>query len=279
VEAYIVLAMDVDRSTNFSLTRFNSFISGESVSVNRKFKTAISVAWKAAVAMASNSNPPFDDVAGNCARRFFIILFTQTITKTDATLFKTCRAQLGTIMVKMVLCYLHALRKHASGSLWDCKELPPEIKAAKQEYLSACSPLAGFMTSEYVDTEDSSSECSVREFERNFNKWIRFCGYNVNRNRGAMKISAATDSPLLKAYNCNIVVNNDANMITGCKLLPIPSSFSTREPTSENDAASSLHSRSSRSSRSSPVSSGSSSSSSSSSSSPAGLPSFGRNTH
>ena len=236
VNAFIVLAMDVDASTNFSLTRFNSFVSGENVSINCKFKTAMMMKWRAGIAMASNSQPPFRDVGGNCSRRFFIILFNQPIEKSDSTLFTRCKKNLGNILLKMALAYRHALATHATGSLWD-GQLPKEILAAKQSYLGSCSALAAFLTSDSVSF-DMESEVTVRDFERTLNSWASMTLATGGRSgRGNITISAATDAPVLKLYKCRLLESPTKRVIMGLRLIKVAQ---------KEDAGTGLNERSAR---------------------------------
>jgi ABC-type multidrug transport system fused ATPase/permease subunit len=59
IDKLIVIAMDADSSTTWSRTRFNSYASGETITVNRKNKMAISKRWSAHIFMASNTFPSF----------------------------------------------------------------------------------------------------------------------------------------------------------------------------------------------------------------------------
>jgi hypothetical protein len=79
LQAKIVLAMDVDATISFSQVRFNSFVSGEYVSVARKFKTAINVKWTAPMCFASNCQVVYHSLF-MLTGRFLMILFLYVAT-------------------------------------------------------------------------------------------------------------------------------------------------------------------------------------------------------
>jgi hypothetical protein len=58
---YVFFCYDVDDKMNFSLTRWNQMVSGESIAIERKFKLAVQQLWTVNGAFAGNSYPPWVD--------------------------------------------------------------------------------------------------------------------------------------------------------------------------------------------------------------------------
>ena len=157
------------------------------------------------MAMASNNQPPFVDVAGNCSRRFWIILFNICIAKSDSTLFKRCRANIGNITLKMSRCYQHATSKYGKMSLWNIK-VPDAIIAAKNAYMGSCSNLAAYLASDDL-VYDPDTEMPLKDFERALNQWLTSTIAFASRttSKKYIEISITVDAPLFRMYQCEIL--------------------------------------------------------------------------
>ena len=214
VDKYIVLAMDLDKTTTFSQTRFNSFVSGEMVSINRKFKTALMQEWKAMLAMASNGPPPWHDVAGNMARRIMIFMFNVPVIHSDANLFEKCVQEVPHTIVKMARCYLKAVRAYGGRSLWERDILPPELHQSRNAYLVSCNPSSSFLQSDHVVMGVGFQE-ELTLFEAAMNRYMTEHRLGT---RAPVRLSAAEHGPLFTAFKCEIVEGPDVSYVLGVKL-------------------------------------------------------------
>jgi hypothetical protein len=171
-DKFVVVAMDLDKEVQISGTRMNSMISGECLSVNRKFKVALNCEWKAPLMMASNSQPPFKDVAGNIVRRFAIFLFNNSIRHSDPQLFAKLKLELPVLLVKMARVYLDAVSKYGKNSLWEDDILPPLIHQARREYLVTANPVSAFLESEWVEFGEGfrTSSADLKKYMGQFSK-------------------------------------------------------------------------------------------------------------
>ena len=200
-DKFMVVAKDVDNRMHLNKSRFNSFVSGETVSINRKFKTALQYKWRAPMVMASNSQPPFEDVAGNVVRRFAICLFDYKPPRSDTDMSRKLRNELPMLLLKMSRTYLDALRCHGHQSLWDPDVLPSIFHNAKKQYLVTTSPLSAFMESDQVQL-DAASEVSSSDFRRALAQWVR---ENGDRRTGPIAMISKVDhGHLFSMYGCNI---------------------------------------------------------------------------
>ena len=149
-DKFIVMAMDLDKRTTFSATRINSMTSGERVSINRKYKTALNEIWRPPMILASNAQPPWPDVAGNLMRRFPIFTFNHPIQQSDPQLFAKLQMEVPLLVIKMARMYLHAVHRYGARCLWEAGVLPQMCHEAKRQYLITSNPLAAFLASDQL---------------------------------------------------------------------------------------------------------------------------------
>ena len=164
-DKFIVMAMDLDRKTTFSATRINSMTSGEKVSINRKYKTALNETWKPPMVIASNAQPPWPDVAGNLTRRFPILTFNHPVRQSDPQLFDKLKREVPILVIKMSRAYLDAVREYGTRSLWEDGILPTMCHEARRQYLITSNPLAAFLASDRLVFQPGL-EADASEFRR-----------------------------------------------------------------------------------------------------------------
>jgi phage/plasmid-associated DNA primase len=155
VDARMVCCLDVSKEFRMATTRFNSYVCGENVVINRKYKTALTVSWKAQLIFASNDNPPIKSRAGSGGRRFIIFLFDEPVNNSDPLLMAKCRKELPFFMIKCARKYLDAYTKFKGQSVWDNNILPVQCHKAREEYVCTMSPIAAFFTSGLLEAGDT----------------------------------------------------------------------------------------------------------------------------
>lgn len=201
-DKFIVAAMDMDKKTLFSATRINSMTSGEKLSVNRKFKTALNIKWKPPMVMASNAQPPWEDVAGNLVRRFVIFLFNNPVRNSDPQLFEKLRSELPLLLIKMSRMYLDAIDTYGNRSLWDKDVLPNMCHDAKRQYLVSSNPLSAFLESDHIVFQEHD-EVSANDFRR---RLVAFTRENCDRRSPTIGVISKVDhSHLFGMYGCKII--------------------------------------------------------------------------
>jgi phage/plasmid-associated DNA primase len=200
-DKHIVMAMDLDKQTLFSATRINSMTSGERLSINRKFKTALNTEWKPPMAMASNAQPPWDDVAGNLVRRFVIFTFNHPVRVSDPHLFTRLKQEVPLLLVKMARAYLASIRDYGHGSLWAEGVLPKMCHDAKRQYLVSSNPLSAFLASDQVVFQPHV-ETDAADFRRALMLFTKEFGDRRSPTIGI--ISKVDHGHLFAMYGCMI---------------------------------------------------------------------------
>jgi hypothetical protein len=201
-DRFIVMAMDLDKTTTFSATRINSMISGEKVSINRKFKTALNETWRPPMILASNAQPPWPDVAGNLMRRFPILTFNHPVRQSDPHLFDKLKMEVPVLLVKMARAYLDGVREYGSRSLWEEGILPAMCHDAKRQYLITSNPVAAFLASDQIVFQDHM-ETDTSEFRRTL---IQYTKDHGDKRIGSIgMINRVDHGHLFAMYGCTLV--------------------------------------------------------------------------
>ncbi len=205
----IVFAMDIDAKTNFSTTRLNSYISGEVVSVARKYATPVVKEWDATLIFASNHMPPFLDVAGNIARRILIFLFMHAITNGDGKLAEKCRAELPGLLIRIVKMYLGAVALYGNRShLFEIPGLLPKMLVdSRRQFLVHCSTLTCFLESPEHVLLDPSWSVDVANFKRALVAYAR--ENKASQSFTDLRLTAIDHGQLFRQYNCQLECRND----------------------------------------------------------------------
>lgn len=128
---------------------FKEITGGDSISVNRKNKSAVTVVFKGTIVMSSNVLPAFKDEDGSIARRICALPFTNSYSKTNKAVVGWADRILGTpnelgAWLDYLLCGVSLLG--ARGWKWPTDaEAPPEVQNLKADVLIANDPLAGWL--------------------------------------------------------------------------------------------------------------------------------------
>ncbi|OBR53713.1 DUF5906 domain-containing protein [Paraburkholderia tropica] len=128
---------------------FKEITGGDSISVNRKNKPAVTVVFKGTIVMSSNVLPAFKDEDGSIARRICALPFTNSYSKTNKAVVGWADRILGTpnelgAWLDYLLCGVSLLG--ARGWKWPTDaEAPPEVQNLKADVLIANDPLAGWL--------------------------------------------------------------------------------------------------------------------------------------
>ncbi len=75
VDKLLIIGADVTSEISVSSARFNSWVTGEQITINRKHKTALSKKWNAPMCFGSNEFPGIKSKAGSGTRRFLFWMF------------------------------------------------------------------------------------------------------------------------------------------------------------------------------------------------------------
>lgn len=137
------LALDIDETFQLDQVTWQSMVSGEEVSVARKFKQPITVIWKSHGGFAGNKLPGWTDNAGSLSRRLVVIEFLIPVSKSDPTLYDRCLASIDRFIKVINSAYLHMAQKYKSRGIKEV--MPPKFKKSEEKALLELNILLAMM--------------------------------------------------------------------------------------------------------------------------------------
>ena len=167
----VVLCLDISADLRLPKTRFNSWITGEPVTVNRKFLTAITQKWTAPLAAASNELPPIASTNGSGTRRFAIFPFQKMVRNLDMGLYAKCQKELPLWLVKIARLYNQKRASYGSKDIWSA-DIPTMVHEARELYSAEQCPRVNFLLqSGMIEFDDASSE-SISDLTMAYNSFV-----------------------------------------------------------------------------------------------------------
>ena len=174
-DKFLFCAPEVKSDLHIEQAEFQSMVSGESLQINEKFKTAKSIEWKVPGILAGNEVPTWCDNAGSIARRIVLFDFERKVTHGDMELGKKLESEMPAILKKCASAYLEAARKCGNQNVWNY--LPAYFKNLQSEMAAATNSLENFLQSEkivmgedlYCDWQSFIRAAQAHAKEYNFN--------------------------------------------------------------------------------------------------------------
>lgn len=122
-------------------------VSGEEVSVAIKCQTAKTVPWTAPGLLCGNQVPNVSDAAGSIWRRFFAVEFNNLVPvrALDPQLFDNLKRNIGGLILKANMHYLHLAHKHGDKDLNVPGVLPAQIHEFSKNLSLAVDPATRFV--------------------------------------------------------------------------------------------------------------------------------------
>ncbi len=152
----IFIALDIDAKFKLPQMQFQSMVSGEEVSVNRKFLTAKSKVWKIPGAMSGNELFGYRDNAGSLGRRVIVFQFGHLLTndqlKNDVK--GDLDREMPTIIQKCNLAYRYAIKHYSRTNLWEY--LPKFFVDFRDNLLEQTNSLIDFMNNGNLVYEENN---------------------------------------------------------------------------------------------------------------------------
>ncbi len=179
----LYLALDIDENFQLDQVTWQSMVSGEEVSVSRKYKRPITVIWKSHGGFAGNKLPGWTDNAGSLSRRLVIIEFLTPVSKSDPNLFEKCLKMKDRFMKVINAAYLDMARKYQHQGIKEV--LPEKFKKSEQKALVELNVLMSFIKEccEIDEEGDKDKKSYVSVFSE-FNKCFRlFCKRNSLKSK------------------------------------------------------------------------------------------------
>jgi hypothetical protein len=148
-DSFMFVAPEIKADLALEQAEFQSIVSGESVSVAVKNKTATSMVWKVPGVLAGNEVPNWKDNSGSVLRRILAWNFTKQVREADPHLDKKLEKELPIILLKCIRAYLDYSGKYRDRDIWNV--VPPYFKTIQKQVAMVANTLHNFLESTNVE--------------------------------------------------------------------------------------------------------------------------------
>jgi adenosyl cobinamide kinase/adenosyl cobinamide phosphate guanylyltransferase len=142
---FMFVAPEVKGDLALEQAEFQSIVSGESVSIAVKNKSAVSMEWKTPGVLGGNEVPNWKDNSGSVLRRILPWNFTKQVREADPLLDKKLGKELPVILLKCVRAYIEYSNKYRDRDIWNV--VPPYFKKIQKQVAMVANTLHHFLDS------------------------------------------------------------------------------------------------------------------------------------
>lgn len=164
------IAPEIKKNLSLEQTEFQSMISGETVSVAEKFKTAKKVLWKTPIVGAGNEMPGYSDNSGSISRRIVPFEFKKHVTHTNTRLGKMLEDELPALVYKGNMAYLSMVRKYGNIGIWEA--LPEYFIKTRQAMRARINPILGTLDEYTALNFQEGKSCTLANIMEAYEKRI-----------------------------------------------------------------------------------------------------------
>lgn len=177
-DKFIFLSSELRDWSNMDQATIQQMISGENVSVSKKFKTATAKRWKIPGIIASNKEMTFQDSGGSISRRFVVFRFSKKVIEKDLGLLQKLKEEIPEIIIKCNKAYLEAVKIVNNRDIWTV--MPRYFINTKESFSQDLDPIKSFIFGGRY-AFDQSDECFIRDTD--FKEQYRtYCRQNGIKN-------------------------------------------------------------------------------------------------
>ena len=147
-DGFMFIAPEVKGDMCLEQAEFQSLVSGEDVSLARKYEKAKSIEWKTPGILAGNEIPNWKDNSGSVLRRILPFNFSKKVMNADTQLDEKLNKELPAIMLKCIRAYLDYSSKYADKDIWNV--VPTYFKNIQTQVAMVTNSLQNFLACEKV---------------------------------------------------------------------------------------------------------------------------------
>lgn len=145
-EGFMFISPEVKGDLQLEQAEFQSLVSGEDLSIARKFKCAKSLQWKTPGILAGNEVPNWKDNSGSVLRRLATWNFSKQVMDADPHLDEKLDREIPAILCKCVRAYLDYAKQYSDRDIWNV--LPTYFKQVQSQVAMVTNSLQHFLASE-----------------------------------------------------------------------------------------------------------------------------------
>lgn len=182
------IAPEVKGDLCLEQAEFQSLVSGEDVSIARKYENAKSIKWNVPGILGGNEVPNWKDNSGSVLRRILTWNFGIVVQDKDKdpNMAQKLEKELPAILLKCIRGYLEYSQKYKDKDIWSI--VPSYFKGVQNQVAMVTNSLRNFLSSEKV-TYSKDAKCPQKIFVQIFNQ---HCSENnLGRSRFNQDLYAA----------------------------------------------------------------------------------------
>ena len=118
---HLIICPEVKHNFGLAASDYQSMVTGESVTVNRKHMETVTMhKFVAQTLFTGNDLPPWADALGAIFRRIFCVRMENAVRddQVDTTIAKKLRVELPALLMKFHACYIQLLEDYSGVSFW-----------------------------------------------------------------------------------------------------------------------------------------------------------------
>lgn len=147
-DAFMFIAPEIKGDLCLEQAEFQSMVSGEDISIARKYEQAVSITWKTPGILAGNEVPGWKDNSGSIIRRLLTFNFGKQVQFADPKLDTKLDLELPDIMQKCARAYLEYAQKYSDADIWTV--VPQYFKDVQNQIAMVTNSLQHFLSSEKI---------------------------------------------------------------------------------------------------------------------------------
>jgi len=140
------MAPEIKKDFRLSQAEFQSMVSGEKMSIARKFKDAASIMFKVPGILAGNDMPSWMDNSNSVVRRVAMVMFRERINKVDGKITNRLREEVAHMICKSNVAYHMMIESYGDSGVWE--KLPKYFHETQNDLKAKTHPVYHFLKSE-----------------------------------------------------------------------------------------------------------------------------------
>jgi hypothetical protein len=208
-DKFMFIAPEIKGDLSLEQATFQSMVSGEDVSIARKFKDPEQKLWTTPGFLAGNEVPEYTDNSGSLSRRLIIWQFLKKVSSkhSDPLLNKKIKAEMPLLIQKCVKGYLQAVNNWGKRNIWDV--LPKYFHSTRDDIAKITNPFYGLVVVSGKLTFGEYRFIKESDFKNEFQNFCR--ENNIPQPKGRrVDVDAYRDSLIVAQdrFNTKIFIKN-----------------------------------------------------------------------
>jgi hypothetical protein len=212
-DCLVYLVFEMNKNFTLDQMTYQSMVSGESVTIAAKYKTAQEVQWSAHGACACNQLPNWRNNFGSLKRRISVVEFGKKVREIKDDLFKNGILRLDRFLSFITAAYVDDLLYSVVGEGGRPFQsvIPKKIKNNTATAMTGCNPLLNYLDNEWeiVDEKESVEPIIFTQFQQKMSQY--FITNNISERPSRNTLISRLDDEGIRtikqngiSYLCNL---------------------------------------------------------------------------